>query len=422
MRDGYKEYRLDNGLHVALERTPTETISGRLTVNHGTVDEMHGEEGVAHFLEHVLVAGGAEGYSPAEMRKVTASLGKFNAGTSITETILDGGFLSKDLGVFLGAVSATTFNPTLDEEKIEEERRRILREMSGKFSSPGYLEFREFQKNIIGKHPLTKEVLGSTESVRGLKQEDLRRFHERGYTPDNMELVLVGGLPNGAEGLIEKYFGGKKAGNGRGRFKFQIIDSLDKRVISRVPAPDLLVEGNVSESNAKIRLNFLTPPINHEDFEKLFVLSSVLGGGQESLVFQKISAGEGLAYSINSFYDGGSGVGNIITLGYVQANRCDEAVRKIFECCGTLRDMLVDQGQLDRIKGGVEYQLASGIETNEGRGDNIRGYLEHGRTTRSMLDSLEIIQPEDIRETARKYLPVGEDDNYALFIRDPLMS
>lgn len=66
----YREYKLDNGLFVALQKTSTQTIAGRLRVKHGALNEKPGEEGIAHFLEHVLATGGSKKYSPADILKV----------------------------------------------------------------------------------------------------------------------------------------------------------------------------------------------------------------------------------------------------------------------------------------------------------------------------------------------------------------
>ena len=56
----FREYRLDNGLYVALQETPTKTIAGRLRVKYGSLHEREGEEGLAHFLEHTLMTGGTK--------------------------------------------------------------------------------------------------------------------------------------------------------------------------------------------------------------------------------------------------------------------------------------------------------------------------------------------------------------------------
>src|SRR3989344_1809925 len=82
----FREYKLDNGLVVALQNTPAQTISAKLRVNYGSSHEKEGEEGLAHFLEHCLVTGGSEKYDPVEADKIRGAFGYSNAFTSISRT------------------------------------------------------------------------------------------------------------------------------------------------------------------------------------------------------------------------------------------------------------------------------------------------------------------------------------------------
>ena len=82
----YQEVRLDNGLFVALQKTPTKTVSGALRVWHGALNEQPGEEGIAHFLEHTIMTGGSQKYSQKKADQVMNSFGSFNAYTGLDRT------------------------------------------------------------------------------------------------------------------------------------------------------------------------------------------------------------------------------------------------------------------------------------------------------------------------------------------------
>jgi hypothetical protein len=81
------EYELDNGLFVVLQRTPTRTVAGKLRVHHGALHEEEGEEGLAHFLEHNLISGGTEKYTPEEVDELRVTFGNFNAYTAPHQTM-----------------------------------------------------------------------------------------------------------------------------------------------------------------------------------------------------------------------------------------------------------------------------------------------------------------------------------------------
>src|SRR3989338_9964362 len=97
----YKEYKLNNGLVVALQSTPTQIVAAKLRVNYGSSHERKGEEGMAHFLEHCLVTGGSEKFDPLTADQIRTSFGYSNAHTSVGRTFSIGQILSEDLETWL---------------------------------------------------------------------------------------------------------------------------------------------------------------------------------------------------------------------------------------------------------------------------------------------------------------------------------
>ena len=97
----YREFRLDNGLFVALQETPTQTVSGRLRVWHGALNEHPGEEGLAHFLEHTLMTGGSQKYDPEKADQIRGTFGSFNAYTGLERTFFPVDMLAEDSQLFL---------------------------------------------------------------------------------------------------------------------------------------------------------------------------------------------------------------------------------------------------------------------------------------------------------------------------------
>ena len=93
---GYKQYELENGLVVALQNTPTQTVATKLRVNYGSSHEREGEEGMAHFLEHCLVSGGSKKHDPAKADEIRGSFAMFNAFTNIDRTFFVGEMLEGD--------------------------------------------------------------------------------------------------------------------------------------------------------------------------------------------------------------------------------------------------------------------------------------------------------------------------------------
>src|SRR3989344_4341028 len=150
---GYKEYKLINGLVVALQNTPTQTVVTKLRVNYGSSHEKEGEEGLAHFLEHCLVTGGSQKYDPISADKINGSFGYSNAFTNIGRTFFEGQMLAEDLGKWLEYISEHIFRPRFDLERVNSERMRVLREISDSKSSPTHLDSQEYNAVFYRGHP-----------------------------------------------------------------------------------------------------------------------------------------------------------------------------------------------------------------------------------------------------------------------------
>ena len=150
---GYKEYKLDNGLVVALQNTPTQTVASKLRVNYGSSHERQGEEGLAHYLEHCLVTGGSAKYDPVQADEIKGSFGFSNAFTNIGRTFFVGQMLSEDLKSWMDYTSDHVLRPRFDKDRIDGERERVLREISDAKSNPTYPANQEFNNVFYRGHP-----------------------------------------------------------------------------------------------------------------------------------------------------------------------------------------------------------------------------------------------------------------------------
>jgi predicted Zn-dependent peptidase len=160
----YKEFVLDNGLLVALLNRPTQTIAGRLRVNHGALHEKEGEEGLAHLLEHALVTGGTQKYDAATTDAIRATFGNYNALTDLDKTVFFVDMLPEDLGLYLSFVSDLAFHPRLDARRVQEEKGRVLREIADIKSSPDFRDQEAYQRALFGDGP-ESYFIGGKEDV-----------------------------------------------------------------------------------------------------------------------------------------------------------------------------------------------------------------------------------------------------------------
>jgi len=412
-----REYKLDNGLVVALQNTPTKTISAKLRVNYGASHELEGEEGMAHFLEHCLFTGGSEKYDSIRSKEIDGEFGYTNASTNIGRTFFVGDMLSGDLELWLDYVSNMTLKPRFDEVRVNEERGRVLSEISDKKSDPNYPRAKEFREAFYGKHPKKIFVLGKESVVRDADYGKISKFHSRGYSPNNMDLILVGGIGDDTVELVESYFGSASRGENTRR-EFPMLRPLDSKVELYQTAMEMLNQENPQMSSTHISFTFNTPDETHQDTYATRTMSHVLGCGTNSLLFKNVSAKLGL-YSSGTSGDGSYNAGEMTIGASVPANICDETIDAIFGEVERIKTELMDDKTVERIKKLSRYYLANTYESNKGHVSMIETKLDYGLTPEDINDGFNAVTPEKVREVAQKYLPDRENGKYVLVVRGP---
>ncbi len=417
----YRGFRLDNGLFVALQETPSKTISGTLGVWHGALNERTGEEGLAHFLEHTLVTGGSQKYTPKESDAIIGNFGYFNASTGRRGTSFSVEMLPEDTQLYLDFISESVFHPRFEQTHLDEERERVLREIADLKSNPAFNDHRIYDEAFFGKDSPHIYFVGGKESViANASRSDLNAFHRRGYHPNNMDLILVGALPSNIEKLIEQNFGGFKSGV-RTKVELPRNSSLNGPTIIHTRAPELYNYDNPAQSSAQLSMALVAPPESEEDACGVDILAYILGGDAHSRLVTALSRRKGIAYSIQSEYDGASNKGIIGLSGNVHALRGDEAIDTVFEEMEKLKNNLVPQDTLERLKKKCQFGLAQTFESNRSQLSAIEVNLETGLTLEHRLERLASVTPQQVRNAAIKYFPESRaDGKYVLMLRNPL--
>ncbi len=420
-RQGYQEFELGNGLKVALQRTPTKTIAGRLKVDFGSGHELPGEEGLAHFLEHVLPSGGSEKFSPEQQDATYRRFGYFNAQTGKEFTQFPVDMLPEDLRLYLEFVSDFAFRPGLDPRKVDMERGRIMREISDREGSTSK-DMDDYTKAYFRNEFYEITTLGKELVVRAATPEDLRRMHSRGYGASNMNLILVGDLPPDAEDSVRKFFEGEPPGE-RLELVYPAIQPLDESVVLHRSAPDIINRQNPLESNSVVSITMFGPNINHRDSYAFRVMTNILGNGPGCRLFRRISEGAQLAYGIGASYSLFDSYGGLNIQGNVTASRQEEAIDMIFDEMARLREEPVDPRELDKEKRDAIYGIAKKLETNDGHIYSIERWLDRKETPEDFIQKMSTVTAEDVREVARRYLPASRaSPGYVMLIRDPLLA
>ncbi len=280
---------LPSGLTVLTERMErVETISFGAYVGAGTRHETAAENGVAHFLEHMAFKGTATRSAIDIAEAIEDVGGHINAYTSREQTAYYVKLLKEDLALGVDIIGDILCHSSFEPEELERERGVILQEIGQANDTPDDIVFDHFQSAAYPSQPMGRPVLGTEAIIRGMKRDALPGFMKAHYTPENMVISACGNLEHDqVVELVQRHF-------------------ADLPTAERcAPMPADYTGGEYRErrelDQAHIVLGFSAPGYGEADYYPSMLLSTLLGGGMSSRLFQEIREKRGLVYSIYSF-------------------------------------------------------------------------------------------------------------------------
>jgi predicted Zn-dependent peptidase len=289
MSEPYEITTLPSGLTILTERMDrVETVSFGAYIGAGTRHETAAENGVAHFLEHMAFKGTASRSAIDIAEAIENVGGHINAYTSREQTAYYVKLLKEDLGLGVDIIGDILCHSSFEPEELERERGVILQEIGQANDTPDDIIFDHFQSAAYPSQPMGRPVLGTEAIIRGMKRDALPGFMNTHYTPENMVIAASGNLHHEqVVELVQKHFAD--------------LPSCQPEQ----PMPADYTGGEYREvrdlDQAHIVLGFDSPGYGEPDYYPAMLLSTLLGGGMSSRLFQEIREKRGLVYSIYSF-------------------------------------------------------------------------------------------------------------------------
>ena len=280
---------LDNGLRVVSDPMPTvETVSVGVWVEAGTRHEQPAINGVSHLLEHMAFKGTRRRSALDIAAEIEDVGGHLNAYTSRESTAYFAKVLKEDTALAVDIIADILQDSVMDAEELERERSVIIQEINQALDTPDDIIFDHFQETAYPDQPMGRPVLGTAELIGAMGRDVVIDYMGRHYGARNMILV------------------------GAGRIEHETLAALAADAFSgllpgtvQAAEPARYEGGDFRESRdleqAHVVMGF--PGISYEDpdFHAASVLSTILGGGMSSRLFQEVREKRGLAYSVYSF-------------------------------------------------------------------------------------------------------------------------
>jgi predicted Zn-dependent peptidase len=390
------ETQLGNGTRVLSERIPgVRSAAVGVWVLHGAAHEPDALAGVSHILEHMVFKGTRRRTSRELAVALEGRGGSLDAYTSREHTSYQARVLDQDVPLALDVLADLVLHPLLRFEDLELEREVIMEEIAQVEDTPDDMVFEQHGKRLWLDHPYGRSILGSPETVGAVTVEALRELHRRVYRGRHLIVAAAGNVRHEAfVAEVDRLFGGSEAGEAPA----QVLPPTDTR------AGDERIIRDTAQSH--IVLGSAYP--GHADSARfgLVLLSSALGGGMSSRLFQRVREELGLCYSVytfQSFYRM-VGVGGI----YVGTRPATEerAVKAILDQLTHVAEDGIPAQELEQAKQQVKGQIMLSLESTGARLYRLTAFALHEEPflgLGELLDRLDAVTTEDIAMLAERH-------------------
>ena len=365
---------LPNGVRLVTEAIPhVRSAALGFWIAGGSREEPPEQSGAAHFIEHMLFKG-TQSRSAADIARETDAIGgQINAFTTKECTCFYGRVLDDHLPQALDILWDMVYCSAFDQEAVETERGVIQEEIDMYEDTPDDLCVEKLFDKVYAGSSLSRPILGSKETLAPMTGAFLKDYHRRHYRADNTVVALSGSFSEEVLAELRRRFSTLAPGAPE-----------DQAPASYTPA--FVVTEKPIEQN---HLTLAFPGLTYHSPRRfaLQLLSSILGGGVSSRLFQEVREKQGLCYSVYSYGAGHADVGVFCI--YAALNRETEA-QALETICRVIRDFLEtgpDQEELDRAREQSKANVVMGLESTQAR-------MNHA--ARSLLFTGEILGPEEI--------------------------
>src|SRR5580700_8311119 len=186
---------LTNGLRVITEAMPhVRSVSVGIWIGSGSRRESGDQNGLSHFIEHMLFKGTSKRSAEDIARSVDSIGGNLDAFTAKELVCYNTKVLDEHLSQAFDVLADLVLHPMFREEDIEKEKGVILEELKMEADSPDYLVHEIFSSNFWKDHPLGKPILGTRETVKRFDHSAIRAYYEQVYSPANVVVTAAGNL------------------------------------------------------------------------------------------------------------------------------------------------------------------------------------------------------------------------------------
>lgn len=398
----YQTHKLSNGLRIIHKYDQGAVAYCGMVINTGSRDETDQEQGLAHFVEHMLFKGTSRRRSGHIINRLENVGGELNAFTSKEETVVYAAVLREHLEKAVDLIGDIVFNSTFPEKELEKERVIILDEIQSYLDSPSEQIYDDFEEILFDHHPIGHNILGRPDLLEHYHASDLRAFVDRQYRPENMVFFVLGEIDmKKVIRMAERYF---------------VCRGNNSTPLQRT-APEAYPVGRQQTAKDTFQVHFMLGgrayDLQHPDRMGMYLLNNILGGpGMNSLLNLSLREKNGLVYTVESSYQPMSDTGMwSVYFGCDASNfaRCERLVRLELK---KLREQLIPEKQLKKY----QYQLLGQMAISSEQKENLAISLGKSLLRFDKVDPMETVRAHIMELTAEKLRDIANE----LFVEEKI--
>ena len=391
----YHTHTLSNGLRIIHAQNQSAVAYCGYAIDAGTRDEAENEQGMAHFVEHLIFKGTQKRHSWHILNRMEHVGGDLNAYTNKEETVVYSAFLVEHFPRAVELLTDIVFHSTYPQAEIDKEVEVIIDEIQSYEDTPSELIFDDFEELVFPNHPLGRNILGKPELLRQFKSEDALRFTNRYYRPDQMVFFVQGNVD------------------------FKRVVRLLEKAVSDIPAtiternrikPELYIPQNKTIYRDTHQAHVMIGCRSYDTHDKkrtaLYLLNNILGGpGMNSRLNVALRERSGLVYNVEANLTSYTDTGLFsIYFGTDQEDvkRCLRLVHKELK---RLREKPLSSAQLATAQKQIIGQIGVAADNFENNALNMaKTYLHYNKyeEPQEVYKRIQSLTPQDLWEVANE--------------------
>jgi predicted Zn-dependent peptidase len=387
---------LDNGLVVASERMDhVRSVSFGIFLRTGSRHETLNRHGLTHFIEHALFKG-TRRRSAAEIAAESDTLGGHLDAFTGREMV---GFFNKVLDQHmpqaLELIADLVTAPAFERTEIDKERNVILEEIKMVEDTPDDLVFEIFSENFYPNHPLGRPILGTPDRLATFKRERVRGYYGRIYRPGNLVLAAAGRVDHRElVRLARRYFGSLPAAEGSGVPAFR----------APRPTPHVTLRHKKELEQSHLVIGAPCPSLVSESRYTAHLMTTVLGGGMSSRLFQAIREDRGLVYTVFSTTTAFQDSGYLSIYAGASTEQLTETIKATMAELRRLKTELISDQELERNKEQLKASLMLNLDSTTSRMSAIAQqemFFHRFISPDEIIRRVDAVSAEDVRRLAK---------------------